>query len=142
MKKSMIVMMMMVLAFSLNLFGETETKDCKQDKMMKDCNKEMMENCKNKEMMIDHKCDHEGKPCTEECKSKASMKCDHKEGETCTEECKHDKMMKNYSKEKMENCKNKEMLKDHCSNSNEVKEEGCNPIGCGQKAVQKGCQKL
>jgi len=30
-------------------------------------------------------------------------------------------------------------LKNTCSD--EVKEEGCNPTGCGQKAVQKGCYK-
>ena len=138
MKKSIIVMMATALIFSLNLFGETGAKGCKHDEMMKNCTKEMMH---------ENKCDHEGEPCTEECKTKVKMKCDHPKDEACTEECKHETMMKDHDckpdctmpccvEKNAQKCDHKdgEACTDKCKHE-EVK------MSCKPKAEEKSCHK-
>ncbi len=126
MKKSLIVMMMMVIAFSMNLFGEvvnekTEDHVCTTECMHEEVKKECGPNCT--------------KPCCAD-KSAAenhvcTKKCEIAKNHVCTDDCKLDEINKTCELA---------ILKNHCSN--EVKEEECKPAGCGQKAVQKGCHKL
>ncbi|MCK5052094.1 MAG: hypothetical protein KAS53_10260 [Candidatus Cloacimonetes bacterium] len=126
MKKSMIVIMMMVIAFSMNLFGEVvseKTEDqagiteSKHEEVKKECGPDCtMPCCAEKNAGKNH-------VCTE--------KCEIAKNHVCTDECKLDDVNKTCELA---------VLKNHCSN--EVKEEGCKPTGCGQKAEQKGCHKL
>ena len=126
MKKSMIVMMMMVIVFSMNLFGEVVsekavdhvcTAECKHEEVKKECEPNCTKPCCADKAAV------ENHVCTE--------KCELAKNHVCTDECKLD--------EKTEMCE-LAFLKNQCSN--EMKDEGCKPADCGQKAVQKGCHKL
>ena len=125
MKKSMIVMMMMVIVFSMNLFGEVVsekavdhvcTAECKHEEVKKECGPDCTKPCCADKAAVEN---HE---CTE--------KCELVKNHVCTDECKLD--------EKTEMCE-VAMLKDHCST--EAKKLGCKPEGCEQKVIKKGCHK-
>ncbi len=125
MKKSMLVIMMMVIVFSMNLFGENVsgksgnhvcTTECNHEEVKKECDDDCTKPCcADKNAIKKH-------VCTE--------KCEIARNHVCTDECKLDETNKS--------CK-LAALKNQCSN--DVKEDGCNPAGCGQKAVKKDCHK-
>jgi len=137
MKKSMIVMMMMVIAFSMNLFGEVVsekakkvemiekhvcTAECDHEEMKKECGPDCKkECCTDKKMVKGHK-------CSDECK----MAMKH----VCTDECKLDA--------KTKTCKLADMKAGCMSSmklSESVKDKGCKPAGCETKAIKKDCHK-
>lgn len=118
MKKSMIVMTMMVMTLSLNLFGVVEnhvcTTECNHEEVKKECGDDCSKPCcADKNLTENH-------ACTE--------KCDIAKNHVCTDDCKSD--------DSTEICE-LAALKINCSDT--VSEQGCNPTGCGQKAVKKGC---
>ena len=109
MKRSMIVMMMILMIFSLNLFGEEgviETKiECGTD-----CTKPC---CEDKVVVEDHK-------CTEKCELAAKH--------VCSDECK--------SENATETC---ELANPKTTCATSMKDKGCKPAGCDQKVKEKGC---
>jgi len=125
MKKSMLVMMMMVIVFSMNLFGEVVsekavdhvcTAECKHEEVTKECEPNCTKPCCADKAAVEN---HE---CTE--------KCELVKNHVCTDECKLD--------EKTEMCE-VAMLKDHCST--DAKKLDCKPEGCEQKVIKKDCHK-
>ena len=127
MKKSMIVMMMMVIAFSMNLFGEVVsekavdhvcTAECKHEEVKKECDADCtMPCCADKAAVENH-------VCTE--------KCELVKNHVCTDECKLDETDKT--------CEYAN-LKGHCST--EKAKKGCflNESEQEQKDAKKGCHK-
>ena len=131
MKKSMIVMMMMVIVFSMNLFGEVVsekvvdhvcTAECKHEEVKKECGPNCTKPCCADKAAVEN---HE---CTE--------KCELAKNHVCTDECKLD--------EKTETCE-LAALKVNCMSSvkpvESAKEQDCQPEGCKTKAVNKDCKK-
>jgi len=137
MKKSMIVMIVIGIVLSMNLFGEVVSEKTKKDEMIEkhectaECNHEEVkktcgsdckkECCTDKKMVKGHK-------CSDECK----MAMKH----VCTDECKLD--------EKTKTCELAAM-KVSCMTSmksgESVKDQGCKPEGCKTKAIKKDCNK-
>ena len=126
MKKSMIVMMMMMMmmiVFSVNLFGEMVnekaadhvcTTECKHEEVEKKCEPDCTKPCcANKNIVKDH-------VCTE--------KCEIVKNHVCTSDCKLDETSKTCE---IANIKNA------CLNS--AAEQGCKPVGCGEKIKKKSC---
>ena len=114
---------MMVIVFSMNLFGEvisekTEdhvcTTECNHEEVIKECEPDCTKPCCSEIKPVDEHI------CTE--------KCETAKNHVCTDECKSDNST--------ETCE-LAILKNTCLNT--VEEQGCNPVGCGQKAVKKGC---
>jgi hypothetical protein len=135
MKKSLIVMMMFVIAFSMNLFGEVVSEKVEEVEMIEkhECTAE----CNHGE--VKKVCEPDcAMPCCAEKKLEekhvCTDKCEMAKNHVCTDECKLDETNKTCELAS---------LKNTCSK--EVKAEGCKPVGkpagCGQKAVQKGCSK-
>jgi len=112
MKKSMIVMMLVAMMFSVNLFAEQVNTEETKKECGSDCTKLC---CADKAAVEKHEC---------------SEKCELVMNHVCTDECKLD--------EKTEKCE-VAMLKDQCLT--EAKKLGCKPEGCEQKVIKKGCHK-
>jgi len=110
MKRSMIVMMMIVMMFSLNLFGEDGVVKEVKKECGADCTKPC---CEDKVVVEDHKC---------------TKKCELAAKHVCSDECK--------SENATETCE-LASLKTTCSTS--MKDQGCKPVGCEQKIEKKGC---
>ena len=137
MKKSMIVMIVIGIVLSMNLFGEVVSEKTKKVEMMEkhECTAE---------------CNHEdvkkecGPECTKPCCADKKMAGDHKCTEmcelakthVCNDECKLD--------EKTETCELAAM-KGNCMSSmksvESVKDQDCKPEGCKTKAIKKDCNK-
>ena len=122
MKKSMIVLVVIGIVLSMNLFGEVVSEKTKKVEMMEkhectaDCNHE-----EGKKVDGKHVC---------------SDKCEMAKKHVCTEECKLD--------EKTKTCELTAM-KGNCMSSmkqvESVKDQGCKPVGCKTKVIDKDCKK-
>ena len=112
MKKSMIVMMLVAMMFSVNLFAEQVNTEETKKECDGDCTKPC---CSDEAAVENHKC---------------TEKCELVKNYICTDECKLN--------EKTEKCE-VSMLKDNCIT--EAKKLGCKPEGCEQKVIKKGCHK-
>jgi len=125
MKKSMMIMMMMVIVFSMNLFGEIVnekaadhvcTAECKHEEVKKECDANCMKPCcADKKVEKNHVCTEKGELAI---------------NQVCTDECKLDETNKTCELA---------MLKNQCSS--QAKDDGCKPAGCDKKVVDKDCQK-